>query len=67
MGSAKNSQDAGPALENRNWKLETGNSKLEVRDVPIGNRQSRIGNLYSGQRQGRWAEEKKFTPNPVTY
>ena len=48
-------------LETGNSKLETGNSKLERAGLAIGNRQSKIGNLYSGQGQGRWAEEKNFT------
>jgi hypothetical protein len=33
---------------------------LETGRAGGASRQSKIGNLYSGQWQGRWAEEKKF-------
>jgi hypothetical protein len=66
--AAPHALGSGPALENRNWKLEIGNLKLgagdwkfETESAGRANRQSKIGNLYSGQAQGRWTEEKKFT------
>jgi hypothetical protein len=43
------------------WKIETGNWKFDTGRAGRANRQSKIGNLYSGQGQGRWMEEKKFT------
>jgi hypothetical protein len=48
-------------IETGNWKIETRNWKSETQSAGGANRQSKIGNLYSGQGQGRWTEEKKFT------
>jgi hypothetical protein len=62
--AAPHALGGGPALENRNWKLESGDLKLETRNWKFetgANLQSKIGNLYSGQAQGRWTEEKNFT------
>jgi hypothetical protein len=43
------------------WKIETGNWKSATQSAGGANRQSKIGNLYSVQGQGRWTEEKNFT------
>jgi hypothetical protein len=50
------------------WKVENGNSKFEAGNWKFENgspgrakRQSKVGNLYCGEGQGRWTEEKKFT------
>jgi hypothetical protein len=52
MASAKNSNGAGP-LGGQPRAVETGNSKLEVRDAPIGNRKSAIYTPAKVRENGR--------------